>query len=79
MQGGLKFIFKIKQGLIFFEKLIAASSLLLLLILAIFQFFARNFFDLGYSQLDMIARHLILFIILMIFFFSFLGNVRKFP
>jgi len=65
MQGGLKFIFKIKQGLIFFEKLIAASSLLLLLILAIFQFFARNFFDLGYSQLDMIARHLILFIIFM--------------
>ncbi|MCU7836651.1 MAG: TRAP transporter small permease subunit [gamma proteobacterium symbiont of Taylorina sp.] len=65
MQDWLEFIIKIKHGLIFLEKIIAASSLLLLLTLAIFQFFARNFFELGFSQLDTVARHLILFIIFM--------------
>ena len=61
----LKIIFKIKHSLITFEKVIAGSSLLLLLILAIIQIIARNFFDTGFSQMEVISRHLILFIIFM--------------
>ena len=61
----LNIIFKIKHGLITVEKVIAASSLLLLLILAIIQIIARNFFDAGFSHMDVISRHLILFIIFM--------------
>jgi len=65
MPGWLNIIFKIKHGLITFEKIIAASSLLLLLILAIIQIIARNFFDTGFSHMDVLTRHLILFIIFM--------------
>lgn len=61
----LKIIFKIKHGLIIFEKVVAASSLLLLLSLAIVQVVARNFFDTGFSHMDVVSRHLILFIIFM--------------
>ncbi|MCP3849057.1 MAG: TRAP transporter small permease [Gammaproteobacteria bacterium] len=59
------FIYKIKHGLIVFEKLIACSSLILLLLLAIIQIVFRNFFEMGFSQIDIISRHLILFIIFM--------------
>jgi len=65
MPAMLTIIFKIKHGLIIFEKIVAASSLFLLLVLAIVQFIARNFFDMGFSQVDVISRHLILFIIFM--------------
>ncbi len=61
----LKIIFKIKHGLIFFEKIIAASSLLLLLVMAMIQIIARNFFEISFSEMDVISRHLILFIIFM--------------
>jgi len=65
MPAWLNIIFKIKHGLITFEKIIAASSLLLLLVLAIIQIIARNFFDSGFSHMDVLTRHLILFIIFM--------------
>ncbi|MCK5697582.1 MAG: TRAP transporter small permease subunit [Gammaproteobacteria bacterium] len=65
MSAVLNLLFKIKHGLIIFEKIVAASSLLLLLVLAIIQIIARNFFDMGFSQVDVISRHLILFIIFM--------------
>ncbi len=61
----LKIIFKIKHGLITVEKLIAAGSLLLLLMLAVFQVIARNFFDTGFTHMEVVTRHLILFIIFM--------------
>lgn len=61
----LGIIFKIKHTLIIIEKILAASCLLLLLALSVFQLLARNLFDLGFSNLDVIARHLILFIIFM--------------
>jgi len=61
----LDLAFKIKHGLIAFEKLIAASSLMLLLALTMFQLIARNFFDTGFSHMDIVTRHLILFIIFM--------------
>lgn len=65
MPSWLKVIFKIKHGLIAFEKIVAAGSLLLLLLLAIVQITARNFFDTGFTHVDVISRHLILFIIFM--------------
>ncbi|MCU7940456.1 MAG: TRAP transporter small permease [gamma proteobacterium symbiont of Bathyaustriella thionipta] len=65
MPGWLHIIFKIKHALITFEKVIAASSLLLLLVLAIIQIIARNFFDTGFTHMEIVTRHLILFIIFM--------------
>lgn len=65
MPTWLFLLFKIKHGLIFFEKFVAASSLLLLLLMAIVQIIARNFFDTGFMHMDVISRHLILFIIFM--------------
>ncbi len=65
MNFWLTMVFKLKHGLIFFEKIVAASSLLILLILAVIQIIARNFFDTGFAQMDIITRHLILFIIFM--------------
>ena len=61
----LSWIYKFKHGLILFEKVLAASCLILLLGLAMFQLVARNFFDAGFSQIDTLTRHLILFIIFM--------------
>jgi TRAP-type transport system small permease protein len=58
----LDFIFKLKRGLITFEKYVAASSLLLLLIFTLTQIIARNFFNSGFSDLEAISRHLVLFI-----------------
>jgi len=65
MPGWLNIIFKLKHGLITFEKIIAAGSLLLLLLLAIIQIIARNFFDTGFTHMEVVTRHLILFIIFM--------------
>lgn len=56
---------KAKTALIKFEKLIAGFSLLLLLILALSQVILRNFFELGFSEMDTISRHLVLFITFM--------------
>lgn len=41
------------------EAWIAASSLLLLLVLALFQILLRNVLDFGYSEIDIINRHLL--------------------
>ncbi len=61
----LKAIFKLKHALINIEKFTAASSLLLLLLITVTQIIARNFFDTGFSQLEIISRHLVLFITFM--------------
>ena len=55
-------IIAIKHGLIHVEKWIASLSLLLLLVFTLVQIIARNFFDTGFPVLDIISRHLILFI-----------------
>lgn len=54
-----------KTKLIYFEKLIAGTSLLLLLILSLSQVVLRNFFELGFSEIDVLSRHLVLFITFM--------------
>lgn len=56
---------KSKQILIAMEKSIAALSLLLLLLFTLTQIIARNFFDTGFAQLDIISRHLVLFVMFM--------------
>ena len=61
----LSFLHKIKSGLIYFEKTLASISLLLLLILSISQVVLRNIFELGFSDIDVVARHLVLFITFM--------------
>jgi len=61
----LKAIYKLKHTLIVIEKFTAASSLLLLLLFTITQIIARNFFDTGFSQLEIISRHLVLFVTFM--------------
>ncbi len=65
MQPYHYYLQKLKQQLIFIEKFLAASSLLLLLILALSQVIMRNLFDTGYSEIDVISRHLVLFITFM--------------
>jgi TRAP-type C4-dicarboxylate transport system permease small subunit len=42
-----------------FEAWVAAGSLLLLLIISIFQMLVRNIFDFGYPEIDIISRHLL--------------------
>ncbi|MCW9014147.1 MAG: TRAP transporter small permease [Gammaproteobacteria bacterium] len=59
------FALKTKQGLIAIEKLLSASSLVLLLLFTLSQIIARNFFDTGFPHLDVISRHLVLFITFM--------------
>lgn len=65
MSFWLNFALKLKHHLIVVEKFTAASSLLLLLIFAVTQAVARNIFDTGFPDLDVISRHLVLFIIFM--------------
>lgn len=59
------FLYRARLGLIQIEKFIAALSLLVLLLLALSQVIMRNFFDLGFSDIDVIARHLVLFVTFM--------------
>lgn len=58
----LKFVLKLKNILIFLEKYVAAYSLLLLLIFTLTQIIARNFFNAGFPDLEVISRHLVLYI-----------------
>ena len=58
----------IRSFLVKVESAIAAASLLLLLVLSMVQVLARNFFDIGFPDLDVIMRYLILFV-------SFMGAV----
>lgn len=56
---------RLRQYLTAAEKLVAAASLILLLALSLIQIVARNFFDTGFSHLDVITRHLVLCIAFM--------------
>ena len=58
-------IYPLKQKLVSFEKLVAGLSLLLLLILTLSQVILRNFFELGFAEIDVISRHLVLFVTFM--------------
>lgn len=58
-------IVHIRLFLLRFEKFIAASSLIILLSLTLAQVIARNFFETGINHIDVIARHLVLFILFM--------------
>ena len=60
-----RYFFRARQQLIRIEKFFASVSLLALLILSITQVFLRNIFDLGFSEIDVIARHLVLFVTFM--------------
>jgi TRAP-type C4-dicarboxylate transport system permease small subunit len=51
--------------LVVLEKAVAAGSLLLLLLIMLVQLVARSFFEAGFSDLDVLARNLVLFITLM--------------
>lgn len=55
----------LKQALVQIETFAALFSLSTLLILILIQLVARNFFDYGFPVLDIIARHLVLFILFM--------------
>jgi len=54
-----------KEKLIAAEKIIAATSLIILLFLSLSQVILRNFFELGFSEIDTVSRHLVLFITFM--------------
>lgn len=60
-----KIALNLKHALIAIEKLLAATSLFLLLALILIQLISRNFFDYGFPLLDIISRHLVLFILFM--------------
>lgn len=59
------FFYRARTGLIQIEKLFAGLSLLILLVLSVSQVIMRNFFELGFSDIDVISRHLVLFITFM--------------
>ena len=42
------------------ERLVAALSLLAMLLLALLQIFSRNFFDTGFPQIELLNRHLLI-------------------
>jgi len=56
------FINKLQQVLGFAEKWLAGISLGLLVILTVIQAIARNGFNTGFSDLEILSRHLVLFI-----------------
>ena len=51
--------------LIWIEKTVASFSLLLLLIFILIQIVARSLFETGFPYLEVVARHLVLFVTLM--------------
>jgi len=59
------FLLKTKATLIRIEKILAASCLLALLLLSLSQVIMRNFFEIGFSNIDIITRHLVLFVTFM--------------
>ena len=58
-------VLTIKHALIRVERWIASLSLALLLLFTLIQMVARNFFETGFPALDIISRHLVLFITFM--------------
>lgn len=59
------FLLRTKANLIRIEKVLAASCLLALLLLSLSQVILRNLFDIGFSNIDVITRHLVLFVTFM--------------
>ena len=59
------FLFRIREILITIEKSLAGLSLLALLILSLAQVVMRNLFEIGFSDIDTITRHLVLFVTFM--------------
>jgi TRAP-type transport system small permease protein len=55
-------LLQFKHYLITLEKFLAASSLFLLLIFTLIQVVARNFFETGFPPLEVISRHLVLYV-----------------
>jgi TRAP-type C4-dicarboxylate transport system permease small subunit len=51
---------QIESNLIKFESLVAASSLLLMLLLSMVEIFTRNFFDFGFPEIEIINRNLLI-------------------
>ena len=60
-----KIALNLKHALIAIEKSLAATSLFLLLTFILIQLISRNLFDYGFPLLDIISRHLVLFILFM--------------
>lgn len=58
----MKLLHTVRDKLIQLETLFAAASLFLLLILAILQILARNFFDTGIGSADALTRYLVLYV-----------------
>lgn len=54
---------RLKQALVQLETVVASTSLLLLLLLTLTQIIARNVFETGFPLLEVISRHLVLFVI----------------
>ena len=50
---------KFEHGLVKAESMVAAFSLFLLLALSLFQILMRNFFDFGFSEIEIINRNLL--------------------
>lgn len=51
---------KFEQVLVKIESMIGAFSLFLMLALSLFQIIARNFFDFGYTEIEVINRNLLI-------------------
>ncbi|MDQ1363632.1 MAG: TRAP-type transport system small permease protein [Pseudomonadota bacterium] len=58
----MNLLHQFRHYLIALEKFMAASSLLLLLGISLFQVIARNFFETGFAPLEIISRHLVLYV-----------------
>lgn len=56
-------LIRLRRALVLLETVVASSSLLLMLLLMLIQIIARNFFETGFPLLDVISRHLVLFVI----------------
>lgn len=61
----VQFLLNLKAALVTIEKSLAASCLLALLILSLSQVIMRNLFEIGFADIDTIARHLVLFVTFM--------------
>jgi len=59
------FFYRTRLTLIQLEKFLGAISLITLLGIALLQVILRNIFELGFSDMDVVARHLVLFVTFM--------------
>jgi len=58
----MRFLRNFKDRLVQLEILLAAASLMLLLLLALVQIIARNAFDAGIAQADSLTRYMVLYV-----------------